>query len=163
MRQTVGTEKRNFLASGNGVHAVNCGYSCLDHFLRVDSLEGIDGLSLNIEELLCKHRGTFIDGHTRTVECPPKHLLGDGHLEHLSSELTVCVEVIDTTCTFKDLDNSSFPGDFEHLAFPYRTITQADIDNLGIPREFHVVENDQRAIDFNNRPVIDFGSYVVIP
>jgi hypothetical protein len=48
------------------------------------------------------------------------------------------------------------------LAFSYGTITEADIDDLGIPREFDVVKNDQRAIDFNNRPVIAFWPPAVI-
>ena len=46
VRKTGGGEERNLLTSGNGVHDVDGGNACLDHFLGVLSLERIDWLAL---------------------------------------------------------------------------------------------------------------------
>ena len=45
----------------------------------------------------------MIDGNTLTIELATKHLGGDGHAEHIASELTMSVHVVDTGGSFEDL------------------------------------------------------------
>jgi len=45
----------------------------------------------------------MINRLTLTVELATKHLSGDGHLEHVTSELTMGVRVVDVGCALKDL------------------------------------------------------------
>jgi hypothetical protein len=46
VRKTGSGEKRNLLTSGDGVHDINSGDTSLDHLLRVNSLVGVNGLTL---------------------------------------------------------------------------------------------------------------------
>jgi hypothetical protein len=46
VRKTGGREKRDLLTSGNGVHHIDGRDTRLDHFLRVHSLIGVNGLAL---------------------------------------------------------------------------------------------------------------------
>lgn len=42
---------------------------------------------------------------TLTVELATKHLCGDGHLKHVTSELAMGVRVVNVGCTFEDLSS----------------------------------------------------------
>jgi hypothetical protein len=46
VRETGSGEEGNFLASGNRVHHIDGRNTSLDHFLRVNSFEGVDWLAL---------------------------------------------------------------------------------------------------------------------
>jgi hypothetical protein len=60
------------------------------------------------------------------------------------------------------LDNGSFSGNLEDLSFSDRTITEADIDDLSILREFDIIEDDQGSIYLDNCSVVDSGGNIVI-
>ena len=45
----------------------------------------------------------MVDRLTLTVELATKHLSGDGHLEHVASELAMSVRVVDVGSALKDL------------------------------------------------------------
>ena len=45
----------------------------------------------------------MVDGLALSVELATKHFSGDGHLQHVTSELAVSVRVVDFRCTFEDL------------------------------------------------------------
>jgi len=66
--QTGGGENGNLLTTSNGVHAVNGGQTSLNHFLRVDTGERVDGLTLDVQEVLGQDGGTLVDGLTGSVE-----------------------------------------------------------------------------------------------
>lgn len=101
--KTVGREKRDLLTSGNGTHDIDSGDTGLNHFLGVVSLVGVDGFTVNIEELFGQNWGTFIDGNTGTIEGSAQHFFGNGHLEDITSELTMSVQVINIRSTFENL------------------------------------------------------------
>lgn len=162
VRETVSAEKRDLLASSNRVHAVDCGNTCLDHFLRVDPLKWVDWLALDIQELFSKHRRALVDGNSRTIEGPAKHLLRNGHFEHFACELAVRVKVVDPACSFEDLDDGSLASYFENLPFPDGSVSETNVDDFCVPRKFDIVEDDQRTIDLDDRSIIDFGSDVII-
>jgi len=95
MRKTGSREEGNLLATGNGVHDIDGRDTGLNHFLGVLTLEGVDGLSLDIEEVLGEHWGSVVNRNTGTVELTAKHLSGDGHAEHVTGELNVSLEIVD--------------------------------------------------------------------
>ena len=45
----------------------------------------------------------MVDGGSLTIELATKHLGGDGHAEHIASELTMGVGVVDVGGTFENL------------------------------------------------------------
>jgi len=73
VRKTGSGEKGDFLSSSNGVHDVDGGDTCLDHFLGVLSLERIDWLTLDVEEVFSEHSGALINRDTGTIELAAKH------------------------------------------------------------------------------------------
>ena len=44
---------------------------------------------------------------TLTVKLATKHFCGDGHLEHIASELAMGVRVVNISCAFEDLSNKN--------------------------------------------------------
>ena len=58
---------------------------------------------LDIEEVFGEDRWTVVDRGSLTIELATKHLSGDGHAEHIASELTMSVQVVNTGSSFKDL------------------------------------------------------------
>lgn len=58
---------------------------------------------LNVEEVFGEYGRTVVNRLPLSVELATKHLSGDGHLEHVTSELTMGVRVVDVGCAFKDL------------------------------------------------------------
>ena len=45
----------------------------------------------------------MVDWCSLTIELATKHLGGDGHAEHITSEFTMSVEVVNTSGSFEDL------------------------------------------------------------
>ena len=45
----------------------------------------------------------MVDGLALSVELATKHLSGDGHLQHVTSELAVSVRVVDIRGAFENL------------------------------------------------------------
>ena len=62
---------------------------------------------LNVKEVFCEDGWTMVNRLTLSVELSTKHLCGDGHLEHIASELAMRVRVINVCSTLKDLSKSS--------------------------------------------------------
>jgi len=62
-------------------------------------------LALDIEEVLGEDGRTVINWLTLSIELATKHLSGDGHLKHVTSELTMSVRVINIGSAFKDLSS----------------------------------------------------------
>lgn len=58
---------------------------------------------LNVEEVFGEYGRTVVNRLTLSIELATKHLSGDGHLEHITSELAMGVRVVDVGCAFKDL------------------------------------------------------------
>ena len=58
---------------------------------------------LDIKEVFSEDGRTMIDWCSLTVELTTKHLCADRHTEHITSELTMSVQVVDTSSTFEDL------------------------------------------------------------
>lgn len=87
VRQTCGREDGEFLSSGDGVHAIDCGDSCLDHFLRVDAGVGVDCGAVDVEVIFGKDTGAVVDGDARAVEDSAEHVFGDRDAEIVASEL----------------------------------------------------------------------------
>jgi len=107
VRKTSSGEEGNLLTTGDGVHHIDSGDTRLDHFLGVVPLERINGLTLDIEEAFSEDGGTLIDRLALTIELATQHFGGDGHLEHVTGELTMSVSVVNVGGTLKDLSHKS--------------------------------------------------------
>jgi len=103
VRKTSSGEEGNLLTTGNGVHDIDGGDTSLDHLLRILSLIGVNGLTLDVKEVFSEHSGALINWDTRTVELTTQHLCGDRHTEHITSELDVSLQIIDIRSTFENL------------------------------------------------------------
>ena len=66
------------------VHGIDGGDTGLNHFLGVDAGVRVDGLTLDIKEILSKHRRPVIDGLAGSVEHTAEHVLGHGGLENVT-------------------------------------------------------------------------------
>ena len=73
MRKTGGGEERNLLATGNGVHDIDSGDTGLNHFLRISTSVGVNGLTIDIEIVFGKNGRSVVDSNTRTVESTTQH------------------------------------------------------------------------------------------
>lgn len=60
------------------------------------------------------------------------------------------------------LDDGSFSGDLENLAFSYGAVCETDIDYFRKLGELHIIEDDQGAIDFDNGSVVDPGCNIIV-
>lgn len=58
---------------------------------------------LDIEEAFSEDRRSLIDGLALTIKLATEHFGGDGHLEHVTGELTMSVGVVNVGSTLKDL------------------------------------------------------------
>lgn len=132
MGKTSGREEWDLLSTSDGVHDIDGGDTSLDHLLWVISLIWINRLSLDIEEVFSEDGRTMIDGNTLTIELATKHLGGDGHAEHVASELTVRVGVVDVGGTFENLDDGALASDFEDLSLPGLSVSELDVDDLSV-------------------------------
>lgn len=104
MRKTSGREEWNLLTTGNGDHGINGRDTGLDHLLWIDSLIWINGLSLDIEELLGEYWRALIDWRSGTIEHSTKHFNTHGHAEDITREFTSSVQVINSCGAFENLD-----------------------------------------------------------
>ncbi len=95
VRKTSSGEEWNLLTSGDRVHDVDGGDSGLDHLLWVDSLVGVDGLTLDIEELFSENWRAMINRRARSVERATKHLDADRHSQDIARELAMRVQIVD--------------------------------------------------------------------
>ena len=62
---------------------------------------------LDIEEVFSKNGWTVIDWSSLTVELATKHLCADRHAEHITSEFTMGVEVVNAGGSFEDLKDDN--------------------------------------------------------
>jgi len=162
MGQTVGREEGDLLSTGNGVHYINSGDTSLDHFLGVVSLIRVNRLSLDVEEVFSEYWGSVVDGHSGTIELATEHLNGDGHLEDITGELAVSVEVIDVGGSFEDLHDGSLAFNFEDLTLSHLAVSEFDVDDFGVLGELDVVEGDEGTLHIKDSAVVHSGSNVVV-
>lgn len=160
--ETGGGEQWNLLPSGNGGHGVDGGDTRLDHFLRVHSRAWVDWLTLDIEELLCEHWGSVVDWVTGSIEGSTKHFNAHWHPEYVTGELASRGHVVDIGGTLENLYNSLLALDLQHLSLSHYSISQSNIDNLGILGELDVLEDDEGSVDILDGSVVDSGSDVVV-
>ena len=97
-----------------------------------------------------------------TVELTAKHLGGDRHSEDISCEFAMCVRIVNVSGAFKNLYNGFLAADFEDLTFARLAISEFNVDDFGVFREFDVVEDDKRSFNVENSAVVDAGGDVVI-
>lgn len=162
MGETVGREEGDLLSTGDGVHDINGGDTSLDHFLRVISLERVNWLSLDVEEVLSEYGRSLINWHSGTIELATKHLFGDGHLKDITSELTMCVQVIDVGSSLENLDDGSLAFNFEDLTLSHLAVSEFDVDDFGVFGELDVVKCDEGTLDIENCAVINSGGDIVV-
>jgi hypothetical protein len=60
--------------------------------------------NLDVEEVFGEDGGTMVDGLALSVELTTKHLSGDGHLQHVTSEFAVSMRVVNFGGTLKNLE-----------------------------------------------------------
>ena len=58
---------------------------------------------LNVEEIFGEYGRTVVNGLSLSIELATKHLRGDGHLEHVTSELTMGVRVVNIGSALENL------------------------------------------------------------
>jgi hypothetical protein len=116
VRKTSGREEWNLLTTGNGDHGINGRDTGLDHLLWIDSLIWINGLSLDIEELLGEYWRALIDWRSGTIEHSTKHFNAHGHAEDITREFTSSVQVINSCGAFENLYDGLLSLDLEDLA-----------------------------------------------
>jgi len=160
--QSVRREQRDLLSSSNGVHHVDRRDTRLDHLLRVNSLIGVDGHTLDVQEVLSQDGWSVVNRHSRSIEGTTQHLVGDGHLEGGACELAMGVEVVDARGTLEDLDHCTFSLDFEDLALAGGAVGETHVDDLGVLGELDVVQDHQGSVDLDDCAVVHSRSDVVI-
>mmetsp|Transcript_38540 Transcript_38540/g.97013 ORF Transcript_38540/g.97013 Transcript_38540/m.97013 type:complete len:354 (-) Transcript_38540:194-1255(-) len=155
-------ENGDLLTTSDRVHGINRRDTCLNHLLRIDTSERIDRLSHNIEVVSSKNRRALIDWDTTAVEYTTEHILRNRNAHHITSELDTSVPSIDTGSALKHLNDSFVTSDFEYLTTTSGTITQSEIDNIGILGLLHVFQNHKRAIDTSHSPVVETRLHTVV-
>mmetsp|Transcript_30950 Transcript_30950/g.71336 ORF Transcript_30950/g.71336 Transcript_30950/m.71336 type:complete len:336 (-) Transcript_30950:51-1058(-) len=153
--ETGSGEKRNLLPTSNAVHGINGGDSSLDHLLRVGALGRVDGLTSDVVVILCQDIGTLVNGLAGTVENTAKHVLRHRNLERLTRELNVSVHIINTLSALKHLHDGLLACNFKNLTALLGSITKSQVDNLGVHRELHMLQNDQRTGDSLHSAVLE--------
>lgn len=104
----------------------------------------------------------MIDWVSGTIEGSSKHLNTDGHLEDISGELAVSVQVINSLGSLEDLDDSSLSLDFKHLSLPDSSVSQGDIYDFCVLWELDIVKDDEWSVDIKNGSVIYTWCDVVV-
>ena len=61
---------------------------------------------LDVEEVFSEDGRTMINWSSLTIELATKHLCADRHAEHIASEFTMGMQVVNTGGSFKDLKDS---------------------------------------------------------
>jgi len=162
MGKTIGREEGDLLSSSDGVHDINGRDTSLDHFLGVVSLIRVNRLSLDIKEIFSEYWGSMIDRDSGTIELATEHLNGDGHLQDITGELAMSVEVIDVGGTFENLDDGSLAFNLEDLTLSHLSVSEFDVDDFGVFGELDVVKCDEGTLYIEDRAVVDSGCNVVV-
>ena len=160
--ETCRGEQRDLLASGDRVHHVDRTDPRLDHLFGVHTHVGIDGLALDIDHLLGKHRGALVDRNAGAVEGPAQHLLGNRHVHCVASELAASQQGVDAGGALEDLHHCTLACDFQDLAAAHRTVTQVHVHNLCVFRKLHVLQDHQRTLHTDYGSVVYYGVYHVV-
>ena len=95
VRQSVGREDWNLLPTGNRVHDVDSRDARLDHFLRVDTRVGIDGLTLDIQVILSHDGGPLVNGFSGSVENSAEHVFRNWGSQNVACKLASCFLGVD--------------------------------------------------------------------
>ena len=103
VRKTSSREDRNLLTTSNRAHGINGRNTSLDHFFGVDTSTRVDGLTLDVKELLSQNGGSTINGLSGSVEHTAQNILGHGNTENVSCEFATSVTRVDTRGTFEHL------------------------------------------------------------
>ncbi len=183
MRQTSGRENGNLLPTSNGVHDVDAGDAGLDHLLRIDTRVRVDGLPLDVQEVLGQDGRALVDGLAGTVEDAAQHVLRDrgtknvsgeladgvlgvdarGALEHLTNIKKRKFQTDDLSCKIEHnnkynvhtyLNDGLRTRDFQDLPRAFGSISKVQIDDFGELRELDIVQDDQRSVHTGNGLVI---------
>mmetsp|Transcript_8400 Transcript_8400/g.12793 ORF Transcript_8400/g.12793 Transcript_8400/m.12793 type:complete len:334 (+) Transcript_8400:495-1496(+) len=162
MGETGSGEEGDLLSSGDGSHGIDGGDTSLDHLLGVDPLVGVDGLTLDVEELLSQHGRALIDGVSGPVEHATQHLHTHRHSQHIACELAGGAQVIDVRGSLEDLDDGLLALDLKNLALTDGAVAKAHVDDLGVFGELHVVEHHEGAFDVEDGSVVNSGGDVVV-
>ena len=142
-------------------HAVTKSHSC-QNTRDVRSGERVDGLTLNVHEVLCKNRRGVVDGGTGTVEGSAEHLLGDGHLEDVAAELAAGFARIDSSSAAEHLHHSLVATHLQHLALALLAVAERERDDLGVLGELDVVEDDKRTVHTLHGTVVEARLQAVV-
>jgi len=70
--------------------------------------------------------------------------------------------IMTNSLSFTYLYNGLFSLDLQNLSFSHNSISQSDIDNLGVLGELDVLEDDEGSIDIEDSSVVDSRSNVVV-
>ena len=89
--------------------------SGLHHLLRVDPGVGVDGLALDVEEVLGHDRGPLVDGLAGPVEDAAHHVLGHGRAEDVARELAGRLLGVDAVGALEHLDHGLGAGHLQDL------------------------------------------------
>ena len=131
VRQAGGGEEWDLLATGDGVHAVDRRDARLDHLLGVRAHLRVDGLAVDVEEVLGQHRRAFVNRLARAVEDAAKHVLGDGRGEDVAGELDRRAKGINARRALEDLDDGLGALHLQHLACARAAVGERQVDDLG--------------------------------
>jgi len=115
-------------------------------------------LTLDIEEFLSQNWGvSIIDGLSRPIEGPTKHLNTDGHSKDITGELDGGPLIVDFRSSFENLYNSLLSLDLQNLALSLLAIAETNLNDLCIFGELDVVKDDKWTLNVHDGPVIHSG------
>mmetsp|Transcript_7110 Transcript_7110/g.17954 ORF Transcript_7110/g.17954 Transcript_7110/m.17954 type:complete len:561 (+) Transcript_7110:182-1864(+) len=163
VRQARGREEGQLLATHHGVHGVDSTDARLDHLLGVDARLRVQRRAVDVQVILCQHRGSLVNGLARAVEGTAHEVVGDGHLQSVARKLDVAVPDVDVAGALEDLHDGLLLVDLQDLALPHGAVRQVHVDNLAIGRELDVVHDHKRALDADDGPVVDAWVDPVVP
>jgi hypothetical protein len=144
VRQTGGGEERDLLATGDGVHAVNGGDAGLDHLLGVRAHLRVDGLAVDVEEVLRQDGGALVDGLARSVEDAAKHVIGNRRGEDVAGELDGGAERVNARRALEHLHDGLRALHLQHLARTGRAVGERQVDDLSELGRAHVLRQATR-------------------
>lgn len=98
---------------------------------------GIRVLTIDVQVILSKDLGSFVDGITRAVKDSTQHVFGHRQLHARAGKFDMGGFDIDTGCTLKDLDDSLFALYFEYLSATSGTIRESELNDFIIRRKLH--------------------------
>lgn len=128
--QTGSGEEGDLLAARHRVHAVNGRDTGLDHLLGVRAHLRVDGLTVDVKEVLRQHSGALVDGLAGAVEDAAKHVIGDRRGENVARELDGRTESVDARRALEDLHDGLRALHLKHLARARRAVGKGQVDNL---------------------------------